>query len=138
MTWAQRLGPGFEAEALDRLLALDPEEKAGLLPRLIGAFEESLRAQAQSLALGIHASDFDRIRRAAHTARSSSRSLGAESFAAACLELEQLAHALGAPAPGQVQPDAAKVLGQARDLEHQTQALLAQVVQARKALASTD
>jgi HPt (histidine-containing phosphotransfer) domain-containing protein len=132
------LGPGFDAEALERLFALDPEGKAGLVPRLFGAFEDSLRAQAQCLAQGIQACDFDLIRRAAHTARSSSRSLGAESFAAACLELEQFAHAVAAPPLGQDRPDAEKVLAQARDVEHQARALLAQVVRARNALASTD
>jgi HPt (histidine-containing phosphotransfer) domain-containing protein len=132
------LGPGFEAEALERLFALDPEGKAGLVSRLFGAFEDSLRSQVQSLALGIQASDFDRIRRAAHTARSSSRSMGAESFAAACLELEESAHAVDTPAPGRDQPDAAKVLERAGEVVHQAQALLAQVVQARNALASTD
>lgn len=133
--WAQRLGPGFDPETLDRLLALDSQDEAGLMPRLIVVFEDSLRLQAQALAQGIQACDFDRIRRAAHTVRSSSRSLGAESFAAACLEVEQLAHALAACGPGQALPDAAHVLARAQDLEHQAQILLNQVVQARTSTA---
>lgn len=132
--WAQRLGPGFAIEPLQRLLALDPQGKSGLLAQLLGVFEDSLRSQALALEQGIASVDFDRIRRAAHTVRSSSLSMGAEAFAAACLVLEKDAQALAvgvAVDEGAPRPDAQSVLQQARWVWQQAQVLRSQVLRAQ-------
>lgn len=134
--WADRLGPGFSVAPLRRLLALDPEEQTGLVLRLLGVFEDSLRAQSEALEQGMVSADFDRIRRAAHTVRSSSLSMGAEAFAAACLDLERSAQALAADTaapPGSAAAEPEAVLHQARDVLAQARALVAQVGRARSA-----
>ena len=123
LAWAQRLGPGFEAAALQRLIALDPAEEAGLMPQLLTLFEASLHAQADALEAAIGTADLDSIRRAAHTVRSSAMSMGAQDFAQACLRLEHRAlERLRSPAPQDkeaVLRDGAEVLERARALRQQ-------------------
>lgn len=91
VAWAQRLGAGFDAAALERLIALDPDESTGLMPQLVALFEESLRVQTQALEAALAAVDLDALRRAAHSVRSAAMSMGALEFAQACTALEQQA-----------------------------------------------
>ena len=127
--WARRLGQGFDVVALQRLLALDPTEQAGLLPQLLVVFAESLRSQSAALEDAMGRGDLDGIRRAAHAVRSAARSMGAEGFANACRRLEEHAHSLmgGAEsrAAARVLLDAARVLEWARALRLQVQRAMA-------------
>jgi HPt (histidine-containing phosphotransfer) domain-containing protein len=97
--WVQRLGVGFERSALERLLALDPGEASGLMPRLLEVFETSLTSQLVTLEAAAQVGDAPGCRRAAHAVRSSSNSMGALAFARACHVLELQALELGEQPP---------------------------------------
>jgi HPt (histidine-containing phosphotransfer) domain-containing protein len=112
------------------LLALDPQEQTGLMSQLLDVFEGSLRVQGQALEQAIATVDIERIRRTAHTVRSSSLSMGAESFAAACLELERSAQAYLAAGPS-VEGGPQAVLAQAAEVRAQALALLVQLHRAQ-------
>ncbi|HEY6135244.1 MAG TPA: Hpt domain-containing protein [Rubrivivax sp.] len=78
----------LDAEALDKLRALDPGGRAGILLRVLGTFEGSLKRlmlQFESARAGM---DLPALRHVAHTLRSSSASIGALALSRCCLELE--------------------------------------------------
>lgn len=127
--WQQRLGEGFERLAIERLLALDPEETSCLMLRLLEAFEDALRSQMLLLEAASARGDMQGCRRAAHAVRSASNSMGAVAFAQACQALELQAHALGDQARSVqalqgVQQHAQEVAQQGRALLLQVQRVL--------------
>lgn len=132
-SWLQRLGAGFDRAAVERLLSLDPQEEAGLMPRLLEAFETSLQAQLSDLQAAVERHDAQACRRAAHSMRSAGNSMGALDFAAACHALELHAHALhqAHPAGAAGAPDLPGLLMQATKLTQQGHHLLAQIRHAR-------
>lgn len=84
-----QLGPEFSPQAVTRLGALDPQGLNGLLPRLFRMYAELMHKQADALERCAHEGRIEGLREAAHAVRSSSLSVGAESFAQACLHLER-------------------------------------------------
>ena len=83
------LGADFSPQALERLRALDPSGGAGLIGRLFALYADVLHTQCTAVEHGVRQSSHDEVRRAAHSLRSSSLSIGAEDFAQRCLELER-------------------------------------------------
>jgi HPt (histidine-containing phosphotransfer) domain-containing protein len=82
---AARLDPA----ALRVLSDLDPDGRAGLLPRILGTFLTSLdRLQAQ-WADAAARDDWSRVAHAVHTLKSSSASVGAREMSRLCAEIEQ-------------------------------------------------
>lgn len=130
--WQRRLGSGFDAKAIESLLALDPQETEGLMLRLLKAFEESLSTHARALEFAVQEGDVQACGRAAHAVRSASTSMGALDFAEACLALERQAHALAPHAMLQPVGDPARqsVMSAAAGVAQQAQRLRAQVQQA--------
>lgn len=126
--WLQRLGEGFERSPLERLLALDPGESSGLMPRLLEAFEASLQSQLLALETAMQQGDTQGCRRAAHAVRSASNSMGAMAFAQACHALELQARALSHGAPSAAALLEVQRLGQ--DVAQQGRRLLLQVQRA--------
>lgn len=125
--WAQRLGPGFDRVALQRLLELDPADPSALMRRLLVLFVESLEAQREALRAALDAADLDGMRRAAHAVRSPAMSMGATDFARACQSLEQQALALqrlGSTPTGECLQAAAAVLAGMIAMQRQLQRVL--------------
>jgi HPt (histidine-containing phosphotransfer) domain-containing protein len=81
----------LDGAALDRLRELDPTGAAGLLPRVLSAFETSVARLLPELAQARANGDLQAIGRVAHTLKSSSASIGALRLSALCAECEQLA-----------------------------------------------
>lgn len=81
----------LDAAALARLRELDPDGRAGVLPRVLRTFELSLVKTLAALRLAAEPSDLTELRRLAHTLKSSSASIGAMELSAACARLETLA-----------------------------------------------
>lgn len=79
----------LDAEALERLRALDPGGANGLLDRVLGTFRASLERLAPQLRDGRHAGDANAVRYVAHTLKSSSASVGALRLSQLCAEVEQ-------------------------------------------------
>ena len=109
--WLQRLGAGFDRQAVERLLALDPQEALGLMPQLLQAFEESLQTHLLGLQQALEQGDVQGCRRAAHAVRSASNSMGALEFAAACHALEKLAYGFSQEAEASPAVDSAGAPG---------------------------
>ena len=86
---AQRLGPSFSSEALERLRQLDPAGDEGLIGRLLQTYASSLASLLKEIEMGASDQDAQRVRRAAHTLKSSSATMGALDFSAQCLHLEK-------------------------------------------------
>lgn len=90
----------LDAAALARLRELDPEGRAGVVPRVMRTFEHSLAKTLAALRQAAESRDLAELRRLAHTLKSSSASIGAMELSAACARLESLARdRLGAQIP---------------------------------------
>lgn len=71
--------------------ALDPDNESGLMAKLSDAFERTAhRLEAEMLAAAQDGPDLQRLRRAAHTLKSSSANLAALRLSAQCQQLETL------------------------------------------------
>jgi HPt (histidine-containing phosphotransfer) domain-containing protein len=70
--------------ALENLRELGGDE-------FVGEIVDTFLADAPALLSALHSGDVDEVRRAAHTLTSNGLTLGAEGFAEACAELEELA-----------------------------------------------
>ena len=80
--------PELDAEALGRLMALDPSGDSRLLERVLNAFQASaarLEPQVEAARVG---GDRNAIRLVAHTLKSSSASIGALALSALCAKVE--------------------------------------------------
>lgn len=79
----------LDAGALDRLRALDPQGRAGLLPRVLATYTASLQRLLEQLRLARACADLQGQRHVAHTLKSSSASVGAMKLAALCADVER-------------------------------------------------
>lgn len=84
-----RLGPEFNPVVLERLQALDPAGKSGLVLRLFKLFVTVLDEQIGRMETALEQGSFDSVRTTAHSLRSSSLSVGAEAFSLDCQVLER-------------------------------------------------
>lgn len=81
--------PGvLDAEALARLVALDPSGTAGLVRRVLGTYHQSLARLLEQLQVARSEFDLQGQRHVAHTLKSSSASVGALALSALCAEAE--------------------------------------------------
>jgi HPt (histidine-containing phosphotransfer) domain-containing protein len=81
--------PTLDATALTKLRELDPSGKAGVVKRVVGAYERSLVQFVSQLRHQLDRPDAGEVARIAHTLKSSSTSVGALSLARLCQALEQ-------------------------------------------------
>jgi len=78
--------------ALDKaLIARHRQRRPGFLERLINAYLEEAPKYAKVLRASAPAGDWDNVKMAAHTLKSSSANIGGTRLAALCLKLEQAA-----------------------------------------------
>ena len=75
--------------AVERLRQLDPTGEAGVLGRVLRAYEVSLTRQLDDLAEAREAAQMERIGRLAHTLKSSSASVGAMRLSVICADVER-------------------------------------------------
>lgn len=80
--------PTLDAAALERIRALDPDGRHGVLVRVLQAFETSLQRSLQALEAASAAADLDTLARLAHTLKSSAASVGALGLSQRCAEVE--------------------------------------------------
>lgn len=78
----------LDAGALARLHELDPGGKAGLVPRVLSTYTQSLQRLLEQLAQAREQSDAQAQRHVVHTLKSSSASVGALKLAALCADTE--------------------------------------------------
>lgn len=78
----------LDAQALERLRALDPGGANGLLERVLLAFHGSAQRLLQQMRDARHAGDAASVRHVAHTLKSSSASIGALALSQLCAEVE--------------------------------------------------
>jgi len=84
------MGP-LDPATLTSLRELDPGGTRGLLPRLIEAFDRTVQRQGAELEAAMASGpDLARLGRVAHTLKSASAHLAAQSVSAQCLALERL------------------------------------------------
>jgi histidine phosphotransfer protein HptB len=82
-------GPGvLDPEALARLHELDPGGKAGLVPRVLATYSQSLQRLLEQLRVAREQSDTQTQRHVVHTLKSSSASVGALKLARLCADTE--------------------------------------------------
>jgi HPt (histidine-containing phosphotransfer) domain-containing protein len=79
----------LDAEALERLRALDPSGANALLERVLATFRGSLERLVPQMRDGRHKGDPQAVRHVAHTLKSSSASVGALRLSQLCAEVEQ-------------------------------------------------
>jgi HPt (histidine-containing phosphotransfer) domain-containing protein len=78
----------LDASALARLVELDPQGAAGLVPRVLGTYAASLERARVELDNVREPLQQDTLRRLAHTLKSSSASVGALALSALCAQVE--------------------------------------------------
>ncbi|UUX97569.1 Hpt domain-containing protein [Aquabacterium sp. J223] len=83
-----RLLATLDADAVQRLRQLDPTGAAGLLPRVLKAFEGSLQRLLVDLHEARSSGDWSKVRHVTHTLKSSSASVGALELSRSCAEIE--------------------------------------------------
>jgi HPt (histidine-containing phosphotransfer) domain-containing protein len=83
-----RLLAALDADAVQRLRQLDPTGAAGLLPRVLKAFEGSLQRLLVDLQQARAEGDWSKVRHVTHTLKSSSASVGALALSHSCAEIE--------------------------------------------------
>ena len=109
----------LDAQALERLRALDPGGHGGLLGRVVQAFEASLSRLLPTVELTPQGEvpPPDAVRMVAHTLKSSAMSVGGVRLAELCVELEAQARLGQACTPTQLQAMRAEALAVSRALE---------------------
>lgn len=81
--------PGvLDPEALARLHELDPGGRAGLVPRVLATYRQSLQRLLAQLRVAREQSDSQTQRHVVHTLKSSSASVGALKLARLCADTE--------------------------------------------------
>lgn len=88
-TLARRLGPEFTVAGLQRVQALDPDGRSGLMLKLLQMYAEVMQTQAAAMSDHAAHGRLEALKSVAHAVRSSSLSVGAEDFAQACQQLER-------------------------------------------------
>ena len=86
-----QFGETLDASALDALRALDKDGTRGVVRRVFDIYLKNAPVLIAEIQAGAAASDLDRLGRAAHSLKSSSRSVGAANLAEMCRELERSA-----------------------------------------------
>jgi len=76
--------------ALEHIRALSPRHGDALLDRVLHAYVDDAPGHFQTLRLAIAAGQPDKLRKAAHSLKSSSANVGADALAQLCRDLEQL------------------------------------------------
>jgi signal transduction histidine kinase/DNA-binding response OmpR family regulator/HPt (histidine-containing phosphotransfer) domain-containing protein len=79
--------------ALDKIRALSRERGDALVEKVIAAYVDDTPQQLSTLRRAIDGMDTDNVRRIAHTLKSASANVGAETLAALCKEMEHLGRA---------------------------------------------
>jgi HPt (histidine-containing phosphotransfer) domain-containing protein len=82
---------GINAQALNAIRALSSDQGEQLLQRVVHAFIDDTPSHLHSLRHAIDAVDTSGMRKAAHSLKSSSANVGADTLASLCKELEHLA-----------------------------------------------
>ena len=80
--------PGLDPGAIARLQELDPDGSHGVVKRVLVAYESSLTRMLGQLQAQREGGDPTLVARLAHTLKSSSASVGALGFGAACAKVE--------------------------------------------------
>lgn len=78
----------LDADALARMQVLDPNGSAGLVPRVLALYRQSLERLLGQLHAARQEADVQGQHRAVHTLRSSSASVGALTLAELCADIE--------------------------------------------------
>lgn len=78
----------LDADALGRVMALDPSGESRLLERVLNAFQSSAARLGSQLEAARVGGDRNAIRLVAHTLKSSSASIGALALSALCAKVE--------------------------------------------------
>jgi two-component system, sensor histidine kinase and response regulator len=105
----------LDAASLDTLRQLDPGNQRGLLRKLSEAYERMASTlEAELLAAAAAGPDLARLRRAAHTLKSSSANLGALHLSSQCQQLETLCQRGDAAAAQALLPPLLAALADAR------------------------
>jgi HPt (histidine-containing phosphotransfer) domain-containing protein len=79
----------LDADAVSRLVALDPEGKNGLLDRVLSTYTQSLQRLIDQMQAALEEHDEQAQRHVAHTLKSSSASVGALALSALCADVER-------------------------------------------------
>lgn len=79
----------LDEQALNKLRALDPSGRAGVLQRVLQTYESSLARLMAQFVEARRVGDRPALRHVAHTLYSSSASIGALAFAQSCKAVEQ-------------------------------------------------
>jgi HPt (histidine-containing phosphotransfer) domain-containing protein len=120
MLEAETDAAAIDAAALDKLRLLDPSGAAGIVTRVLRAYVGSMERLMSQFDAALAAHDLTTLRHVAHTLRSSSASVGAQSMARACSVVEALtrdgdARAVGAPAQDMLH-ESRRALAAVRDI----------------------
>jgi HPt (histidine-containing phosphotransfer) domain-containing protein len=109
----------LDAQALERLRALDPGGQTGLLGRVVQAFQASLNRLLPMVEMpaGAEVPPLDAVRMVAHTLKSSAMSVGGVRLAELCVELEAQARSGQACTATQLQAMRSEALAVSRALE---------------------
>lgn len=83
------LSDALDEHALRRLAELDPDDRSGLLRRVLLTYEQSLRRLAGQFEQARLDGDAQGLRQVAHTLKSSSASVGALALARHCADVER-------------------------------------------------
>jgi HPt (histidine-containing phosphotransfer) domain-containing protein len=78
----------IDRRALDRLGELDPDGRQGLVRRVLQTYETSLARQLQDFVQARAGGDVQQLGRIAHTLKSSSAAIGAQTLAQDCAAIE--------------------------------------------------
>lgn len=96
----------LDEQALHRLAELDPDDRGGLLKRVLVTYEQSLRRLGAQFEQARTAGNGDALRQVAHTLKSSSASVGALELARHCADIERALRDGSDPAALQAELDA--------------------------------
>ena len=88
---SQRIAPALDADALAKLIRLDPTGHSGLQKRVLTAYLASLGRLRLELDSVRHEADLGSLSMAVHTLKSSSASVGALRLSGLCATIEQAA-----------------------------------------------
>jgi HPt (histidine-containing phosphotransfer) domain-containing protein len=95
----------LDPDSLRRLRELDPQDRHGLLRRVLDTFAESLVKHLDELAQARRDGDRALLRHVAHTLKSSSASVGALELSRICADIERRLRDEPAPAVGSLPLD---------------------------------
>ncbi len=80
----------LDKNALEQLNQLDPNGDGSFVTELIDLFLQAVPNNLVTMKTGLKDTDYGKIKKEAHSLKSSSKQLGANEFSRICLELEEL------------------------------------------------